>query len=84
MAWHSVPTPRKSGNLKILCFSESRPSGFSVGDDFAVGLAHRHAVAVGRPHHDALHHRLPADEGFLAAFQDGHHLSVQEKPEKSA
>ena len=84
MAWQSVPTPRKTGSLKILCFSERRGQRLLVGDDFAVGLAHRHAVAVGRAHHDALHHGLPADEGLLAAFQDGHHLSVQEKLEKSA
>jgi hypothetical protein len=27
-------------------------------------------------HHHAFHHRLPADEGFLAAFEQRQHLGV--------
>ena len=54
------------------------------GDDFAVGLAHRHAIAVGRAHHDAFHDGLAADEGFLAAFQDRHQLGMGKKTKKRA
>ena len=47
-----------------------------LGDNFAARLAHRHAVTVRRAHHDAFHHGLAADKGFLAAFQDRHQLHV--------
>jgi hypothetical protein len=73
-----VPTPRKTGYLKILCCLGDARQGHFLGDDFAVRLAHRHAVAVRGAHHDALHHGLPADEGFLAAFEDGHQLNLRE------
>ena len=61
-----------------------RASGISSVTISPFGFAHRHAVAVGRPHHDAFHHGLSADEGFLAAFQDRHHLDMGKKTEKGA
>ena len=48
------------------------------GDDFAALPAHRHAVAVRGAHHHAFHHRLAADEGFLAAFQNRQDEAVGE------
>jgi hypothetical protein len=35
-------------------------------------------------HHDALDDRLPADEGFLTAFEDGQHLNMREKTNEGA
>jgi hypothetical protein len=35
-------------------------------------------------HHDALHYRLSADEGFLAAFQNRQHLQVRVEAQKAS
>ena len=55
-----------------------------LGDDFAGGLADGHTVAVRGAHHDALDNGLPADQRFLAAFEDGHQLNMREQTKKSA
>jgi hypothetical protein len=55
-----------------------------LADDFAGGLAHGDAIAVGGAHHDAFHDSLAADERFLPAFKDGEHLDVRKKAKKCA
>ena len=37
-----------------------------------IGFPHRDAIGMRRAHHHTLHHRLSADECFLAAFQNRH------------
>ena len=61
-----------------------RGSGFSSVTISPLGLAHRHTIAVRGAHHDAFHDGLPADQGFLAAFEDGQHLNMGKKTKKSA
>ncbi len=80
----ACPSRAAPGSLKMGYCSDMRASGISSVTISPLGFAHRHAVAVGRAHHDAFHDRLAADEGFLAAFQDGHHLHVGKKAEKGA
>ncbi len=48
-----------------------------MSDDLALRIADGDAATVRRQHHDAFHHRLPADKGFLTAFQDGQHLQMR-------
>src|ERR1022692_1759740 len=50
-----------------------------LGDDLARRLADRDTIAVRGAHHDALDYGLAADQRFLAAFEDGHHLDMREK-----
>ena len=66
------------------CISDMRASGFSSVTISPDRLADRHTIAVRGAHHDALDHGLPADQRFLAAFEDGHHLNVREKTKKGA
>src|SRR5687768_4901327 len=51
---------------------------------FAIRLADRNAVAMRRPHHDALHDGLAADECLLAAFEHRQHLDVRGKAQKTS
>src|SRR5581483_7790890 len=54
-----------------------------LGNHLAVRLANRDAIAVWRPHHDALHDGLTADKSLLAALKYREHLDMCEKTEKS-
>ncbi len=55
-----------------------------VGNDLALRIAHRDAATVRRQHHHAFHHGLSADEGFLTAFEDGQHLQMVGKAQKTS
>src|ERR1035441_691044 len=70
-------------------FEDAVPLGHArqrllLGYDFAARLAHGHTVAVRGAHHDALDNGLPADQRFLAAFENGHQLDVREKTKVGA
>ena len=83
IAWPSVPTPRRTGYLKIGYFSETRGSGDSSVTISPFGFADRHAVAVRRAHHHAFDDGLAADEGLLAAFQHGKQLRVRRQTDEA-
>ena len=84
IACPSVPTPRKIGILENRVLLRDRGKRRFFGDDLAVGLADRDAVAVRRPHHHAFHDGLAADKGgLLTAFQDRHQLRVGGQAEKA-
>src|SRR5260370_4227813 len=52
---------------------------FTVRKNLARRLAYGNAPGMRRTHHDALQHRLPADEGFLAALQSREQLDRRQK-----
>src|SRR5208282_2296370 len=51
----------------------------AVSNNLTRRFAHRDAPGMRRTHHHALQHRLPADEGFLAALQSGQQLYRRQK-----
>ena len=86
MVWPMRPKPRKMGYLKIgCCRSAILVTGVLVSDDLALReLPDGNAATVRRQHHHALHHRLPADKGFLTAFEDGQHLKMRREAQKTS
>src|SRR5205823_1831458 len=72
------------GILEELVFFGHSRDGHFFRDYLARGFPNGYAVTMGRAHHDAFHHCLPANEGLLSAFQNRKHLYMGKKPEKRA
>ena len=84
IACPSVPSPRRNGQLESRVLLRHPRERAFFGDDLAIRLAHRDAIAVRGAHHDAFHHGLAADQRFFAAFQDGQHLNMRAKAQETS